>query len=150
MANELTKHSQPLHLSLPSALSIDAIHEALNGRCDQERLLRGVRDLLGLYWQSNDTPEERARQALLFVRDLAEFSDDVVASALSEWRRGHDRRPTIAGLRQLCMSRRYGLTEEAKKRSPPEPAPAFRISDEERAKRRAQVEQIMKEVGFSR
>jgi hypothetical protein len=133
---------------LPSALSADAIQEALNGRCDQERLLRGIRDLLGIYWQPNDPPEERARQALLFVRDLAEFSDDVVTSALTEWRRHHDRRPTIAGLRQLCMVRRYGLLEEAKRRAPSLPEPEFRLSDEERAKRRAQVEQIMRETGF--
>jgi hypothetical protein len=148
MANELTKHSPPPRPSLPSSLSSSAIQEALNGRCDQERLLRGVRDLLGLYWQPNDTPEERARQALLFVRDLAEFSDDVVTSALTDWRRYHDRRPTIAGLRQLCMTRRYVLTEEAKRRSPALPEPEFRLSDEERAKRRAQVERIMRETGF--
>jgi hypothetical protein len=108
---------------LPSALSADAIQEALNGRCDQERLLRGI-------------------------RDLAEFSDDVVASALTEWRRHHDRRPTIAGLRQLCMVRRYGLLEEAKRRAPALPEPEVRLSDEDRARRRAQVEQIMRETGF--
>jgi hypothetical protein len=150
MANDLTTHSKPQPLSLPSGLSSPALAEALNGRCNQERLLRGIRDLLGLYWQPNDTPEERARQALLFVRDLAEFSDDVVDAALSEWRRQHDRRPTIAGLRQLCMARRYGLTEEAKRRSPPEPEPQFRLSDEERARRREQIAMIMKETGFAR
>lgn len=135
---------------MASSLSDGAIQTALNGRCDQERLLRGIRDLLGIYWQSNDTPEERARQALLFVRDMSEFSEDVVTAALSQWRRGNDRRPTIAGLRQLCMKRRYELTVERKRRDQPAPEQPFQLSETERERRRAQLAAIMKEAGFAR
>ena len=141
----------PRQLGLPSSLSGTEISEALNGRCEQERLLRGIRDLLGLYWQPGDSPEERARQALLFVRDLAEFSDDVVTFALREWRRGHDRRPSIASLRQLCMVRRQELTLEAKRRSPAQeaPDPYAILGEDEKLERKAILERVARGAGLS-
>lgn len=152
MANDLTTHSLPPMPALPRSLSTEALRAALDGRCDQDRLLRGIRDLLGLYWQPSDTPEERARQAMLFVRDLAEFSDDVVHCALREWRRQHDRRPSIAALRQLCMARRHDLTAEVNARRPPAPAPyqPVEITAEERAHREAVIGKAATDAGFVR
>jgi hypothetical protein len=122
----------------------------LHGQCNQGRLVDALRDLLSLYYQPNETAEMRARQIALFVKDLADMSDATVHWAVDEWRRTMDRRPTPASLRQLCMVRRAEATNALARRQPPEPAPTFQISDEERAGRRAQVEQIMRETGFAR
>lgn len=112
-----------------------------------------MRDVLGLYWQPSDAPEERARQALLFVRDLAEFSDDVVTFALREWRRSHDRRPSIAALRQICMARRHDLAAENKRRAPHEPAGFYQagpVSEDEKLERKAVVERVAQQAGLSK
>jgi hypothetical protein len=147
------KHTKPLAICSPSTLSQAELVQALDGHCDQERLLRGIRDLLGIYWQPTDAPEERARQGLLFVRDLAEFSDDVVGWAVSEWRRTMDRRPSIASLRQLAMRRRHGLTIEAKRRNEPVasagPSAVYeQLTDAERDERRAAISGILQQAGY--
>jgi hypothetical protein len=149
MANDLTTNSTPSRpVSLYSA-SNDQIDAILHGRCNQGRLVDALRDLLGLYYQANETAEQRARIIALFVKDLSDMSDATVHWAVDEWRRTQDRRPSPASLRQLCMVRRAEASNALAKRKPPEPAPTFQLSDEDRARRREQVERIMKEAGFS-
>lgn len=130
---------------MPSALSTDALSVALNGRVDQGRLKLAVEDLVRPHFY--ETPEDRIRDVAVLVRDLAEFSDDVAGWAVREWRLSHDRRPTSAALRQLCMRRRYELTKALKRRET-RPEAEMRLSPEERAERRAQVEQILRDVGL--
>jgi hypothetical protein len=150
MANDLTTNSTPSRPASLYSASNEQLTAILHGQCNQARLVDALRDLLSLYYQPNETTEIRARQIALFVKDLADMSDATVGWAIDEWRRTQDRRPSPASLRQLCMVRRAEATTAQAKRRPPEPAPTFQLSDEERAKRRAQVEQIMKEAGFSR
>ena len=72
MPNDLTpisKTSKPVSLYSASNSYLDA---ALNSRCDQTVLIDALRTLLGLYYQPNETSEERARQIASFVADLSE------------------------------------------------------------------------------
>ena len=153
MQNSLTTTSQGSRsVSLYSA-SPEYRSEALNGKCDQSRLVDDLRDLLRLYFVPSETPEAQVRQIALFVKDLEEFSDDCVWWAIREWRRNETRRPTPASLRQLCMMRRH----EALKAAPrPEPdrsqtgAEPFMapLSDAEKERRRAVIAKCAKAAGM--
>ncbi len=109
-----------------------------------------LRDLLGLYYQPNETVDQRTRHIALFVKDLADMSDDAVGWAIQEWRRTQDRRPSPASLRQLCMMRRHEASEQTAGRRPPDPAPYgdATIGEEERARREAIVAKCAKASGF--
>lgn len=134
---------------MPSSASNDYLADALGTRCDQPRLAGALRTLLGLYFQPGETPEERARQIATFVADLSDMSEDNVWWAMREWRRTHDRRPSPASLRQLCMVRRMELTRAMARRSPvEEPAPFQVLTDEERAHRKAVVASAAAACGF--
>lgn len=154
MANDLTPHSTTSPLALLSSRSRQEISAALAQPCDQEKLARALRDLLGLYWIAADSPEERARQIALFVKDLAKFPEAVLAYAIHEWRTREDRRPSIASLHQLCMSRQHDLMarrdelfEAERIAAQPEPEP---LSPEEAERRRENLERIMRATGFLR
>lgn len=151
MANDLTHISKPSSsVSLYSA-SNDEIHAILNGRCDQGRLVDALQDLMGLYYQPDDTPEQRARHIALFVADLSDMSDQAVHWAIREWRRNQDRRPSPAALRQLCMRRRQEAMTASASRMPkahaaPEPIP----SDEQRKVMADRIAEIAAKAGFVR
>jgi hypothetical protein len=138
-------------VSLFSA-SNDYLRDVLNGRCDQARLVDGLRDLISLYYQPAETSEMRARQIALFVKDLSDMSDDCVGWAIDEWRRNNDRRPTPASLRQLCMMRREAATKALKPEATNlHPAPCTSLeplSDEEKAKRQAIIERCAHAAGM--
>lgn len=106
---------------------------ATGSTCDQVRLVEAIRDLLGFYYQPDESPEHRARQIALFVKDLADQSDDAAFWAVDEWRRTQDRRPTPAALRQLAMMRREAAFKAtAARRPPPDPTPVYVEPDPER------------------
>lgn len=126
---------------MPSNLSDREIGEALDGRCNQARLARSLRDLLKPYFA--ESPEERAREVAIFVQDLAEFSEDVAFWAVREWRLNEDRRPTSAGLRKFCMARRADLVREQRRRAPLELAPpVVRPSSESAARIQALIDRF--------
>ena len=111
----------------------------------------GLRDLLSIYYQPSETPEMRARQIALFVKDLAEFSDEAVSWAIDEWRRTQDRRPTPATLRQLCMTRKQEALQAQRGRTATEAigGPDLQpLSDEERERRSAVIAKAAKAAGF--
>jgi hypothetical protein len=102
----LTSTSQTSRpVSLFSA-SNEYLEHAAYGQCDQEKLVDGIRVLLSFYFSLDETAETKARQIALFVKDMADFSDDCAFWALDEWRKKQDRRPTPASLRQLAMTRK--------------------------------------------
>jgi hypothetical protein len=109
-----------------------------------------LRDLLSLYYQPNETTDQRTRQIALFVKDLADMSDATVGWAIDEWRRTMDRRPSPASIRQLCMMRRAEASAVLAKLRPAEPAPYAdaNITPEERDKRAAILERVAKASGF--
>lgn len=109
-----------------------------------------LRDLLGLYYQPNETDAHRARQIALFVKDLADMSDATVQWALTEWRRTQDRRPTPATLRQLCMVRRSEASQQMSSRRPKPSEAEFRqeISDAEREHRKAVIADVAARCGM--
>ena len=105
MATDLTPTSttsRPVSMSTASNSYLEA---ACSTACNLRRLIDALRALLGLYYQPDEPAHHRARQIALFVKDLADQSDDAVHWAIDEWRRNHDRRPTPASLRQLAMMR---------------------------------------------
>lgn len=133
-----------------SSASNDYLQEVLYGRCDQARLVDDLRDLLGLYYQPNETAEQRARHIALFVKDLGDMSQDCVDWAISDWRRNHDRRPSPASLRQLCMMRRHEAVKAMGGGRPynppvgnPNPDPARSVEE-----RQAIVERCAKAAGM--
>ena len=141
------------HVSLYSAPA-EYRREALNGKCDAGKLAKALKTLLGYYFVATETPEERARQIAQMAMDLSEFSEDCVWWAMREWRQKHDRKPTPASLRQLCMMRRH----EALKAAPrPEPdrsqtgAEPFMapLSDDEKERRRAVIAKCAKAAGMN-
>lgn len=135
-------------MSLSSA-SNDYVRAVLETRCDQGRLIEAMRTLLGLYYQPNETPEERARQVAVFVQDLADMSDDCVWWAMREWRRNNDRRPSPATLRQLAMMRRQEATKllPKPKQAPP---PYALATPEQLAERKAIMGLVLGSNGFVR
>ena len=153
MPNDLTVTStNSRHVSLYSAPA-EYRREALNGKCDAGKLAKALKTLLGYYFVATETPEERARQIAQMAMDLSEFSEDCVWWAMREWRQKHDRKPTPASLRQLCMMRRH----EALKAAPrPEPdrsqtgAEPFMapLSDAEKERRRAVIAKCAKAAGM--
>jgi hypothetical protein len=150
MANDLTTSSTPLRpVSLYSA-SNEQLQAILHGQCNQGRLVDALRDLLSLYYQPNETTDQRTRQIALFVKDLADMSDATVGWAIDEWRRTMDRRPSPASIRQLCMMRRAEATAVLAKLRPAEPAPYAdaNITPEERDKRADILERVAKASGF--
>lgn len=154
MPNDLTVTStNSRHVSLYSAPA-EYRREALNGKCDAGKLAKALKTLLGYYFVATETPEERARQIAQMAMDLSEFSEDCVWWAMREWRQKHDRKPTPASLRQLCMMRRH----EALKAAPrPEPdrsqtgAEPFMapLSDDEKERRRAVIAKCAKAAGMN-
>lgn len=131
-----------------SSRSPQEISAALRDPVDQAKLAVAIKDLLGLYWVPADSPEDRARQIALFVRDLAKFPDAVVAYAVHDWRTTQDRRPSIASLHQLCMCRQRALMERAAYLSPPDQAPDPTPSAEQIEQRRALIGQALAKNGF--
>jgi hypothetical protein len=135
--------------ALPSALSTNAIGEALVGRVDQPTLKRAIEDLVQPHFF--DTPEEKLRAVAVMVKDLAEFSNDVAGWACREWRLRHNvRKPTSTTLRQLCMVRRHELATEQKRRlpKPVERAPFEPATPEQIAERKGMFARIAKANGF--
>lgn len=150
MAHDLTTTSTPSRpVSLYSA-SNDQLAAILHGQCNQGRLVDDLRDILGLYYQPNETDGQRARQIALFVKDLADMSDATVQWALTEWRRTQDRRPMPATLRQLCMLRRSEASQQMASRQPKRSEADFRpeISDAERDRRKAVIAEVAAQCGM--
>jgi hypothetical protein len=133
-----------------SSASNEYVRAVLETRCDQVKLIEGLRTLLGLFYQPSETDEERARQIAMFVADLSDMSDDCVWWAMREWRRNNDRRPSPASLRQLAMMRR----QEALKQNPyPKPVPALPYREarpETVEERKAVVQRAAASCGFVR
>lgn len=69
------------------------------------------------YWQPNEIEQERVRYETLIVRDLAQFSDWVVVSAITEWRRTMSKRPTPADLIAMCKRYRQNAVVQKNSRS---------------------------------
>lgn len=113
----------------------------MHGRCDQSRLVDALRDLFSVYYQPDETTAMRARQIALFVKDMAEFSDDCAFWAIDEWRRTQDRRPSPASLRHLAMTRKQEAFSAAK-RSAPRPAPEPAYVEPDPAKRAQNLQRI--------
>lgn len=113
-------------------------------------LLRAIRDLLGLYWVPADGPDERVRQAALFVKDLSGFPEAVVFFAIHEWRTRQDRKPSIASLHQLCMVRQHGLMKRLKDLTPPPVVYAKPLDADEIARREAIVAGALSNAGFTK
>lgn len=134
--------------ALPRSLSTEALDLALRGRVDQSRLKLAIEDLVRPHFY--ESPEDRIRDVAVLLRDLSEFSDDVAGWAVREWRLRWDRRPTSAGLRQLCMQRRHELTREVQSRQPAEPAPyqPNEISEDERNRRAEILNRVAAQSGF--
>ena len=141
------------HVSLYSAPA-EYRREALNGKCDAGKLAKALKTLLGYYFVATETPEERARQIAQMAMDLSEFSEDCVWWAMREWRQKHDRKPTPASLRQLCMMRRHEALKAAPRPEPdrsqtgagPFMAP---LSDDEKERRRAVIAKCAKAAGMN-
>lgn len=128
------------------AASNDYLAEAMRGRCDQDRLITTLRDLLSLYFVPDESAEMRVRQIALFVKDMSEFSDDCALWAVDEWRRNHDRRPSPAALRQLAMMRKQEAFKAGERfRKPPEPE---RFIEPDPVKRAANLERINRDLGM--
>lgn len=140
--------------SLPSTMRDEEITEALGGRVAAVKLKLALEDLVRPHWFENSA--ERVRDVAVMMGDLAEFSEDVTAYAIREWRHNHDRRPTSAALRQICMVRRYELATELRRRSEPQAAPkeppqAWRpATPEQLAERKAIFDRIATKAGFVR
>lgn len=137
---------------MPSNASNDYLAAALASRCDQVKLADALRTLIGLYYQPNETEEERVRQIALFIGDLSDMSDDNVWWAMREWRRTQDRRPSPAALRQLCMARRHDLDREEKSRRPRDVGPQMwsPATPEQIAKRKSIMDRVAAQAGFVR
>jgi len=135
--------SRPVCLSSASNNYQD---EAAYGECDQAVLIRSLRDLLSLYYQPDETPQMRARQIALFVKDMADFSDDCAGWAIDEWRRNQDRRPSPASLRQLGMRRKQEAFGAIKSR--PEPmVPHIPYAEPDLEERKEVIERINRNLG---
>ncbi len=152
MPNDLTTPAKTSPLALLSSHSRQEISAALSTPVDQAKLFQAIKDLLGMYWIAADMPEDRARQIALFVKDLAKFPDAVVAYAVHDWRTRQDRRPSIASLHQLCMTRQVALIQrrdalfeaEQGQSSAPEPTP------EEMARREEFMARALDTAGFAK
>ena len=79
--------------------------------------------LLNLYWQADETLEVRKAVAKVWLEDFAEFDPAVVDEASREWRRGQERRPSIAEFRRLCHEGRANANFR-RDRALPKPAAA--------------------------
>lgn len=122
--NELSISTPKPVIGLPGTLSDDALDRAIAGRCDTDRAQQQVRDLMRVYWQPNEPAEDRVRYETLIVKDLAQFSDWAVASALKEWRRTMAKRPTPADLIALCSRYRQNAVVQRNARlGPIQPGP---------------------------
>lgn len=120
----------------------------MDGRCDQGRLVDGLRDLLSLYYQPDESAEMRARQIALFVKDMADFSDDCALWAIDEWRRNQDRRPSPASLRQIAMTRKQEAFKAGERfKRLPEPE---RFVEPDPVKRAENLERINASLGMVR
>lgn len=137
-----------------SSHSRQELSAALAGTCNQAKLAIAIKDLLGLYWIAADSPEDRARQIALFVRDLAKFPEAVIAYAVHHWRTTQDRRPSIASLHQLCMARQHALAQRLDYLDGNAYRPAPHIGPEpttaEIESRRAFVETTLAQAGFQK
>ena len=145
------------HVSLYSAPA-EYRREVLEGKCDAGRLAKALKTLLGYYFVASETPEERARQIAQMAMDLAEFSEDCVWWAMREWRQKHDRKPTPASLRQLCMMRRQEALKAATRPEVKPPATGdggevtpfmAPLSDAEKERRRAVIAKCAKAAGMN-
>lgn len=152
MSQDLTTTLTPSRpVSLFSA-SNEYLTDVLTGRCDQERLTDALRQLMGHFYQPNETPQMRMLLIADFVRDLADMSDEAVSWAIREWRRTHDRRPSPASLRQLCMMRRHEADAAFKARRPREVGPQMwnPATPEQLAERKGAMDRIARSAGFVR
>ena len=87
-------------------------------------ILERITILMSHYWAADEPQAVRKAQLGDWLDDLREFSAVVVAGACQEWRRGQNRRPTIADIRKLCLEARPMPASIGKpKHTPSRPSP---------------------------
>lgn len=59
---------------------------------------------MGHYWAADTPIEIRRELARDWLEDLGEFGPEIVGVACREWRQNHNRRPTPADIRLLCIA----------------------------------------------
>jgi hypothetical protein len=135
---------------------VPEINAALAPSADQGWRVRALGELLDIWFPERS--DARTRLVATFVLDLEEFPCAVVRSAIDEWRREQDRKPTPAALRQVCARIRHELHRSrdlALRPAPPnrEAEIAERIKtipQETIDQRRETAERLLQRCGFVR
>lgn len=116
MANEITQRSDPRHTArslrasaqqpvatMAEAQAIMAQCETLRRPVDRRWLMGRIATLLSHFYVSPMSETEARAVAQDWANALTEFPQWAVEEACDEWLRTMDRRPTIAGIRKLCL-----------------------------------------------